>query len=809
MPLSRLAPMVLLCAGLALSACKTADQQAEEFYQAGLSLLQAGDKARALVEFRNVFRLNGRHKDARLAYARTERQLGDEQEAYSQYLRVIEQYPDTAEARLALAELAIDRNDWAEAERHGRAAVALDPTNPAVRAVGAALDYRTALLAKDRAAEAAPVAVARDVLARLPGNLVARRLVIDYLASGDDPTLALPEIDAGIAAAPAVIDLHLMKLRILSQAGRVDAMGQELHAANTQFPDNVQLRGLLVAWYLDRKDFAGAQAFLQSLAAKAGNDPSPRLSIVEFLGHTQGPDAALAEVNRLIALNDGNLAAYRQSRAGLYFDSGQHAEAIVEMQAILVGAAAGIATDDLKVMLARMLVADGQTGKARAVVTEVLASDPTHVEALKLKAGWQITDDQPGDAILTLRTALDQAPRDAAILTLMAVAHERDGSHALAGERLALAVEVSGRAAAESLRYAQFLMADGRRDVAQGVLEDAVRVAPANSALLAALGDVAIDQGDWPRAAVVVAALRQFGAPVAKAQADRIEATSLFRQNRMADTASFLQGIAAAPGADGAALAAMVQAQVQAGQIGAATTYVDRMLTATPRDRQLRYLRAGLHVLAGEGDKAEALYRGLIAEDATQVGPAEALYAMLVNGRRGGDATAVLDAAILARPADIGLRISQAGALEGAGDIAGAIAVYEAAYALDSGDLIVANNLASLLASYRDDEASLARAALIARRLHGRDVPAFQDTYGWIAYRRGNFDDAIASLEPAAKGLPQDAMVRLHLGLAYAAANRKDDARRTLQQALEVAGTAAGPEFAKGREALAKLASGG
>ena len=65
-----------------------------------------------------------------------------------------------------------------------------------------------------------------------------------------------------------------------------------------------------------------------------------------------------------------------------------------------------------------------------------------------------------------------------AILTLMGEAHERDGSRELAGERYALAVEVSGNGVQESLRYARYLIADNRLDPAAAVLEDALRVSP-------------------------------------------------------------------------------------------------------------------------------------------------------------------------------------------------------------------------------------------------------------------------------------------------------------------------------------------
>jgi tetratricopeptide (TPR) repeat protein len=147
----------------------------------------------------------------------------------------------------------------------------------------------------------------------------------------------------------------------------------------------------------------------------------------------------------------------------------------------------------------------------------------------------------------------------------------------------------------------------------------------------------------------------------------------------------------------------------------------------------------------------------------------------------------------------------KAGELERAGDVEGAIAVYEALYAEDSSNVIVANNLASLITTHRTDPESLERAFAVARRLRGSDVPAFQDTYGWIEYRRGNLEEALADLEPAAAGLPNDALTQFHLGMTYAGLGRKEDAARVLTRAVELAGDSPLPQFVTARETLATL----
>jgi tetratricopeptide (TPR) repeat protein len=101
---------------------------------------------------------------------------------------------------------------------------------------------------------------------------------------------------------------------------------------------------------------------------------------------------------------------------------------------------------------------------------------------------------------------------------------------------------------------------------------------------------------------------------------------------------------------------------------------------------------------------------------------------------------------------------------------------------------VAANNLASLIATYREGDESLERAYAIARRLRGSEIGAFQDTYGWIAYRRGDLDEALDHLEPAAQALQDDPLVQFHLAMTYVALERDADALPVFQRALEIAG---------------------
>ena len=74
----------------------------------------------------------------------------------------------------------------------------------------------------------------------------------------------------------------------------------------------------------------------------------------------------------------------------------------------------------------------------------------------------------------------------------------------------------------------------------------------------------------------------------------------------------------------------------------------------------------------------------------------------------------------------------------------------------------------------------------VARRLRGTKVAPFQDTYGWLAYRLGNHEEALEYLEPAAQAIANDPLVHYHLAMTYAALKRDAEALEQLKQAADL-----------------------
>ncbi len=777
-----------------LAACDSAEERAEKHFQDGLELYEAGDVARAIVEMRNVFRIDSTHREARLLMARIELERDNPPGAYGHYRALVEQFPDDFEAQRAAAEIAAELNDWDAATMHATAAAGLleeGQTDPVVRSVELGAAYRTAREANDLPAARAIAEEAATLLEDNPELLMLRRIRVDDRFSAQDWEGALTEIDGVIADTPNDRSFYLMRLTALDQLGRDDEIEAQLRDMVDRFPED-DMRRVLVTWYMAQDRADDAEAYLREQIDPENPDAIDRMVLVTFLTQLRGAETARAEIDAILSstpADSPDRALYRSVAASLDFDLGNRDAALTEMEDIIAGSEPSDQTRRIKITYAKMLNSTGNAVGARALVEEVLEEDTSNVEALKMRADWMISDDRPDEALVELRRALDQAPRDSEVLTLMAMAQERLGSHELSGEMLALAVEASGAAPEETLRYATFLVQEDSLLPAESVLIDALRLQPDNILILSALGNVYVRLEDWGRTQGVIDALKRLNSEEAAQVLNELTGQLLAGQNRQSELQSFLEQLAGAQGSNGQAIAAAIRLRVAQGDLDGAMEYLNERLAEAPEDPGLRLISAALLSREERYDEARTTLRDLLEEFPENQQLWMALYNVNLAAGAPEEAETVLQEALDEVPDGVVLKFTSAVEAERQGEIEDAIAVYEALYENNSGSLVVANNLASLISSYREDDESLQRAYAIARRLRGSDVPAFQDTYGWIAARLGNLDEALEYLESSAAGLPDDATAQYHLARTYVMAGRDSDALEVYRRTLEILDT--------------------
>ena len=779
---------LMFCAVLA--ACDSPEEKAQAHYESGLALLDEGDAARARLEFRNALQDMNTHLEARIALARLNMREGITRQALNEYVRVVEQQPDNLEALIAVSQLAFGRQAWDAFERYSTSAIETAPADPAVQIIEKAVRYRTAVLDEDTEARRNVVRESEVTYADNPDSSILRSILLDGYLRDQNFTKALIEVDKLIAVEPKNIDHYNLKLRLLSGIQDLDSIEAELRKMVGLFPENLEVRGNFIRYLIQREKTLEAEEFLRSLVATAEDDEtrdSQRTTLVQFILQARGVDAALEELSRILE-EDPSSAVAVTLKASLDFDAGRRDEGMQALQAFLESSSETASQEQLmqaKVTLANMLLVVGNEVGARREVEEILQSDASNVAALKMQARWMIQDDATDDAITTLRTALGESPQDVEAMLLMAAAYERAGNTPLRLDFLSLAVEASNNAPAVTLRYAEALGQNDQLTQAESTLISALRLQRDNIDILSALAQIYTAMEDMDRLRDVVRSLENLDTPPATNLAANLRLQLLEIEDGPEEALSYLEGLASQEGRDDSVRLALIRGHLLNGDNAQALALAEELLRENPDNITYRFFKALTNVATQNIPEAVEELNALVTENpqATQIW----LQLIRLQERIGDQDSAktTLDRALTVNPQDPNLLWAKASQLERDNDVEGAIEVYENLYQADSSSIVVANNLASLLATYRRDEESLARAALVARRLQGTDIPALQDTYGWIQHRTGNSEEALDYLESAAAALTEDPTVQYHLAVVYQALGRTEEAKAQIQQSID------------------------
>lgn len=187
-----------------------------------------------------------------------------------------------------------------------------------------------------------------------------------------------------------------------------------------------------------------------------------------------------------------------------------------------------------------------------------------------------------------------------------------------------------------------------------------------------------------------------------------------------------------------------------------------------PASSQLKLLHAQMLEKAGRSDLAVGVYRGLLDQDKAGVQAARrALYLLLL-----------------------------ASALDANGDWDGARLALEDAVQIDAQNPQILNYLGYSLLERRID---VARGFDLVAQAHqiAPQSAAITDSLGWAHFLKGDVESAIPLLERAVKGAIADPAINEHLGDAYWAAGRRNEARFAWKAAALSAEGKAGERLAQ------------
>lgn len=774
--LRRIFTAVVLALALALAACSSPEEKAQAHLESGQELLTEKEYVKAGLEFRNAIKFNDKLVDAWVGLSRVEEQVQNWAGLNSTLTKVLELDPDHFDSLVRAGKLQLVVGNVEKALEYINKANELKPDDSSVLAARAA----TLLRLNDR--EGARRDGERALALDTENTDAYAVLASDRIADGDFKN-GLLFVDRGLAADEKNLALLLLKVRIFEQQQDDSQLEATLRQLLSFYPDQVAFRRALISMLFNLKRFDDAETEVRALAANDPENPAAALELVRFMGRLKGTGSARAELQRLIKQFPQKVD-YSLALAELDFGQKKTGEAAATLRALI---AKGEPEEDVRrsrILLARMLLSQKEFAPASKLIAEVLTSDEKNADALAVRAAVRLADNDIDNAITDLREALSQQPRSVSLMRLLGKALERQGAVELAEERFGQAASAANYAPDITLEYVGFLIRRGKVDKAEQILTDAVGRHPNDRRLLTTLARLRLDKQDWSGAEQAAQVLKKLGAS-SGVTSQILGAAQLGQQKFDQSVETFKSVFVQSQGAV-RPMMGVAMAYVRAGKIDEAERFVSSVLEANADNAEALVLMGTLKVLQKKPDEAVSNFKLAIERQPLSPVGYRALANHQLKNRSVDEAETILKTGREKTSGDFSLSLTLAGILEFKQDIDGAIAIYEELLAASPGALIVANNLASLLADFRDDETSLARAGELTFLLKSTDLPQFKDTLGWVAYRRGNYQAALGYLKEAAEKLPNLGLVRYHLGMTHIALKQSKEAKAELDKALEL-----------------------
>jgi tetratricopeptide (TPR) repeat protein len=235
----------------------------------------------------------------------------------------------------------------------------------------------------------------------------------------------------------------------------------------------------------------------------------------------------------------------------------------------------------------------------------------------------------------------------------------------------------------------------------------------------------------------------------------------------------------------------------------AARERIQRQFQKTPDSAAAHFFEGKVFATEQKWDLAEAELQKTLRLDPNFAGAYDLLVQTYLASNKLPQALSQLQTQLSKDPNDAAALMMLALLYERTNDFAQARDAYERLLRINPNSIAALNNLACLYADRLDDPGRAYDLARKAREQQGND-PAIADTFGWVLFKRGEYQQALPILQESAAKLPDSPEVQFHLGMTAYMMGQTDVAKVAFQKAANAAKDFPGKEESKRHLALLK-----
>jgi tetratricopeptide (TPR) repeat protein len=705
-----------------------------KFLESGDEYFNNGNYAAAVIQYRNAIEIDATWGEARKKLAEAYARTGDVLHSLDEYVRAADLLPNDVDAQLVAGAHLLAARKPQDARARADAALKIQPHNI------------QALL--------------------LRGNALAG------LSSFED---ALKAIEEAIRLDPTrgstFTQLGLVELA----RGRRNEAGAAFLKATELAPKSVEAHLALGNFYWSIGDAAETEkAFASALALEPDNAVANRAMAAFSIATGRYREAE----QYLVRLAEADDPAMVFALADYYVASGRASDAVARLEAL---AQSKKDISNLAQRLARAYAANGDATRARMLVEQVLAGNPSAVDAQLLRGQLFLNEGRKDEAFGAVRAAVSSNPDSADAQFALARMFASRGDLAAAEAAYREVLHINPRAAAAKLEIAKLQLSVGNRDVSLETAQEVAHTQPTNVDARLVLVRSLMASKSLSRAEQELASLRTEYPNVAAVHVQ--SALLSLIKNDVGRARTALERAHSLDPESIDLLSAWIAFDLKSNNTTGARARIESRLE-TGADPALLLLAARTYFATNDHPAAERALRRAIDADPALLTPYEMLGELYMSQKKLDQARTEFETLAAKQAKPVGALTMSGMILMTQGQTEQARKRFEAVLAIDPRAAIAANNVAWIRAEAGDD-LDLALTLAQTATTQAPDQPDLMDTLGWIYYKKNLPELAIPLFARCVEKEPSRGLFQYHLGLAYLKAGRVDQGRAALERALK------------------------
>ncbi|BBO92860.1 tetratricopeptide repeat protein [Desulfosarcina ovata] len=769
--------VLLLCLSFGALASDGPDRTARKYYKKGTDAFEKSDFDGARTNLQKAIENYPSYADAYFKLGNVALKEKKLQEAVSDFAKATSIDPAHADAQLALGRIYLAARKPEAALQRVDTILKRQPDN-----LDAILVKGSALLLEKRTGDAIRLLDPLYAKGQRDVNLIV--LLSSAYFKKADPDNGKKILESGIAKHPQSTLLHLQLANFLLRRGDLKNAQATMETVVKIDPDNAAHAIALARLYWQTQDKEKAEHLLARSLEQNPADAPGRIAIANFYLEEKQIDPARDILLAGIAAGDPGVAL-KLALGELYIKTGNAQAAVDLLKSDLEQnqTAGETERNQLRNALAKIYIAARDPATAKTYVEAVLANDPHNLQALASRGMALKATGNPQAAIVDFNQVLARQPDFLGGYIQLADAYVMRRQLQAARETLDKGLHLAPHNRELLMAAYRVNLKDKDYKQAETHLRTLVEESPDAVDAQAELGDFYLALNDES------SARREYSEIVLKAPRSPIGYIKLarlyLRQGKKASAVAQLRKGYQQGGKNPLLAAELITALLTAEQYDDAMALCDARLNEKPDEALAHDLKGKVMTRMKKFKAAQKAFEKAVALEPKWPQAGNDLAALFILQDKRKEAIAQFRKALADNPKNPVAYLTLGKLYEDKREYEKAIEIYKKGVGQVPGFWTAANRLAFLIADRTtsmetlDEAQKIASAAFRMKPGEGMIV----DTLGWIHYKKGETEQALALYEKLIAAAPEDPLINYHMGAVLEKDGDIESARKRLKTA--------------------------